>query len=79
MYTRSTRDGKGKIRTVLREEFKKLKFRKTNEDEIFWCGVKIAEDSQSGPIYCGEVAEYIALTESIAACSCKKHPPKINL
>ena len=63
------------------EEWKKLKFRRAKPDEIHRCAMEVGNDIQSGPIYCGAIAEYVAFpagSEGMGvAALCKRHPPKI--
>lgn len=41
----------------------KLTFRRTAEHEVFPCSFTVGNDIQSGPLYCGDVAEFIATAE----------------
>jgi hypothetical protein len=50
-----------------------LNFRKTLDDEIYQCGMQIDNDIQSGPIYCGGIAQYIAIEEEGIVAVCKRH------
>ena len=61
----------------------KLSFRIVKEHEIYQCCHRVANDPQSGPIFCGRVAEYVTeikdgesdVTGVVALC--KRHaPPK---
>ena len=65
-------------RAVTDEEFRKMKFRKTEEDEVYQCARQSSYDIQSGPIYCGELAEWIGKTESGVVCLCERHRPPKN-
>ena len=56
-----------------------LRFRHTLSDEIYQCCKKTGNDPQSGPIYCGDVAEYIARTENGLVACCERHPPPRRL
>jgi len=55
-----------------------LEFRRTLPDEVYQCCVRSGHDIQSGPIYCGRVAEWIAFTikGSVALCGQRTHVPK---
>jgi hypothetical protein len=60
------------------ESAKNLRFRRVREDEIYQCCCQTSRDIQSGPIYCGKLADYVAETvdsEGIYAvvAVCKKH------
>jgi hypothetical protein len=69
------------IPTGKRVDIHTLEFRRTHPDEIYQCCVQTGSDyPQSGAIYCGRVAEYIAFTPggSVAMCGERGHiPPKI--
>jgi hypothetical protein len=59
---------------------KDLIFERTLEFEVFQCCVSTGNDPQSGPIYCGRVADYVAMvddTHAVAACS--RHARRFNL
>jgi len=60
-------------RQLSEEEFKKLRFRRTLDDEIRQCGCSSSSDPQSGPIYCGNVAEWVAPTEDGILALCSRH------
>ena len=51
---------------------KALKWRTTEEWEVYHCAIVTGNDIQSGPIYCGQLCEYIHITEDqkkyIAVC-----------
>jgi hypothetical protein len=74
------------IRSFSREFFPRGKtvktcdwnFRRTEEDEIYRCCLSIGSDSQSGPFFCGKVADYVAFPEEDgavvgAAALCESH------
>lgn len=50
-----------KGRSVSEKEFKTLEFRRTREDEVGRCACSWSNDTQSGPMYCGKLAEVIAV------------------
>lgn len=58
-----------------------LTFRRTKNTEIFRCAVATGTDIQSGPFYCGRIAEFVAFVErdgeqfSIALCGIGSHRP----
>jgi hypothetical protein len=57
-----------------------LLFRKTTDYEIYRCCQQSAYDIQSGPIYCGDIAEYIAPIEDKGKVAlCERHRPPKNL
>jgi len=61
-----------------------LKFRRTRNDEVFQCHQQTGYDTQSGPMYCGKIAEFVSLAEKdgeiigvVALCNHNRHrPPK---
>ena len=56
-----------------------LKFRRTQEHEVCRCAAMTGDDIQSGPIYCGKLAEWIHECEDGSfIASCDKHTPKRN-
>jgi hypothetical protein len=72
-------------RSILRADFipngghvdvRTLQFRRTSETEIFRCCKRVAHDPQSGPIFCGHVAEFVArVDDSKVVALCERHPP----
>ncbi|MBU2109704.1 hypothetical protein KKB71_01980 [Patescibacteria group bacterium] len=44
-------------------DIRELEFRKTTNFEIHRCFRQTGYDSQSGPLYCGKIAEFIAITK----------------
>jgi hypothetical protein len=58
-----------------REEAEKLTWRPTMEHEVHQCGRQTGDDyPQSGPIYCGDVADFIAISPSGSVMAvCKRH------
>jgi len=59
-----------------RKELAALDFRKTLDCEIHQCGMMVGFDPQSGPLFCGDIAEYVAFTDhGSAVCLCEKHRP----
>lgn len=55
------------------KDLQELKFRKTHRTEIQRCAMAIGNDSQSGLLYCGDVADYVAKTKTGILCLCEKH------
>ena len=65
-----------------------LTFRKTLEHEVFQCCARTGYDPQSGPFYCGDVAELVAeiekdgiVTGVVALCNHRGHklPPGVKV
>jgi len=57
-----------------------LRFRRTESDEeVHQCCRQTSYDIQSGPIYCGKIAEYIADTADGHVALCEVHPPPRDL
>ena len=56
-----------------------LRFRRTGSTEILRCCCQTSYDIQSGPIYCGGIAEYIAPTKGGAVALCEHHSPSNRL
>ena len=52
-----------------------LKFERTIAHEIYQCCKPVSYDPQSGPIYCGDICEYIAHTKNGVVTFCERHPP----
>lgn len=54
---------------------KGLAFRRTLEHEVYRCAARTGYDVQSGPIYCGDLAEWARFeVDSVIAC-CSRHFP----
>ena len=60
-----------------------LKFRRTRDDEVLQCCMPTGYDPQSGPFYCGDIAELVAFVEedgqvvgSVALCNRRHNLPK---
>jgi len=66
-----------------RVDIRELTFRRTQEHEVFRCCRSTGCDPQSGPLYCGDIAEFIALVKikgSVMVVSlCERHRPPKNL
>lgn len=63
-------------------EIRELTFRKTNPNEVFRCCVQTGFDPQSGPFFCGEIAELVAdvikdnvMIGKVALCNHRGHKP----
>jgi len=56
-----------------------VEFRPTRPDEVYQCCVQVGTDyPQSGPIYCGRVAEYVSTDPDgsyVALCGQRRHVP----
>lgn len=50
-----------------------LQWRSTTELEIHHCGVQTGSDIQSGPYYCGTIADFMAVVPEGVVAICKKH------
>jgi hypothetical protein len=61
-----------------RVDIRTLKFRRTGAGEVFQCCAQSGHDVQSGPIYCGDVAEYVALTERGVVGLCQGHARRVR-
>ena len=55
-----------------------LRFRHTKSNEVYQCCKQTSRDPQSGPIYCGDIADYVAETKSGYVALCGGHPPAKN-
>jgi hypothetical protein len=59
-----------------------LTFRRVTEDEVFQCCCPSSRDPQSGTIYCGRVAEFVAKGQRGYVAVCKRHvielPPEVR-
>lgn len=56
-----------------------LCFRRTGSSEIFRCCRQTDSDIQSGPFYCGDIAEYVAPTEGGTVALCERYAPPNHL
>ena len=50
-----------------------LQWRPTTELEIFHCCVQTGSDIQSGPYYCGTLADFVATIPGGIVAACEKH------
>lgn len=50
-----------------------LTFRRTLEFEVYRCGRQTGYDPQSGPIFCGDLAEWLAKVDNGVVCLCERH------
>ncbi len=62
-----------------RVDLNTLHFRRTGSTEILRCCRQTSHDIQSGPIYCGDIAEYVAPTAGGAVALCERHAPPNHL
>lgn len=78
---------KTEIKTLIESDFipggkcidvSNLVFRKTNQTEILRCCKTVGEDVQSGPIYCGSIAEYTSQTDHGRINFCERHSNHIK-
>ncbi len=57
-----------------------LKFKRTLENEVYRCCMQVGYDWQSGPIYCGDIAEYVSPSVEgnlrYIAALCERHGGK---
>lgn len=62
------------------EVLRMMQFRRTFEHEVYRCGRHVQYDPQSGPIYCGCLAEFVAVTDNGIVALCQRHaPPETNI
>ncbi len=54
-----------------------LSWRPTLESEIYHCGTRTGNDIQSGPYYCGTIADFVAEVPDGTAAICKKHHKRL--
>jgi hypothetical protein len=54
-----------------------LQWRPTTELEIHHCGVQTGDDLQSGPYYCGALADFVAEVPEGTAAVCRKHHERL--
>lgn len=67
-------------RALRQEEIRSLQFRETAEHEIYHCGCQTGDDIQSGPYYCGAIADFVANApdgSSGVVAVCGRHKRKI--
>jgi hypothetical protein len=58
----------------------RLIFRPTsNAGDVHLCGVQTGTDIQSGPFFCGKVADWIAQTASGVVAICEGHGRRIGI
>jgi len=61
------------------DQIEQLVFRETAEFEIYHCGTRTGEDIQSGPYYCGDIADFIARTSDGGVVAiCGRHKRKME-
>jgi len=60
-------------------DIRTLRFRKTKDHEILLCCRPTSNDIQSGPIYCGDVSEFVAENDEGYVALCMRHKPPANL
>ena len=57
---KTMRDYVPKGRIVTPDEVRKAPWREVEDGEICYCHQRVANDIQSGPIYCGDLADFTA-------------------
>lgn len=67
-----------KGRKLSTEEQDSLMFRPTKVDEVYQCVCPTSYDPQSGRIYCGQVADFIASVTGGIVPVCKRHSFGLN-
>ena len=65
-------------------DIRSLTFRRTHEHEVLLCGTRTGDDIQSGPYYCGAIADWAAsVSESLSSTAvvavCNKHGDRLNI
>lgn len=65
-------------RALSSKEVAQLRFRRTRSHEVYQCAARTGHDPQSGPIFCGRVAEWVAYTDDgiLALCEGRHRPPE---
>lgn len=57
-----------------------LRFRRTDDHEVYQCCQRTGHDIQSGAIYCGKISEYVASVEGDGIVAlCESHKPPTHL
>ena len=56
-----------------------LTFRRTYDHEVLLCGTRTGHDIQSGPFYCGAIADWAAEANGGVAPICDRHARKIGI
>ena len=56
-----------------------LVFHRTREHEVLLCGTRTGEDIQSGPYYCGAIADWMAAASGGVVAVCDKHGRRLNI
>ena len=60
-------------------DIRALTFRCTTEHEVLLCGTQTGDDIQSGPFYCGAIADWAAVTADGTVAVCDRHANKIGI
>lgn len=55
-----------------------LQWRPTTELEIHHCGVQTGRDIQSGPYFCGAIADFVAEVPEGTVAVCEKHHKRLG-
>jgi hypothetical protein len=60
-------------KALSRDQLGQLVFRETAESEIYHCGTRTGNDIQSGPYYCGAIADFVAPVPGGIVAICDLH------
>ena len=76
---KNLRDYIPKGKTLTRDQITQLVFRETSEFEIYHCGTRTGIDYQSGPYYCGAIADFVASApDGGIVAICGRHKRKMD-
>jgi hypothetical protein len=68
-----------KGKALSRDQVARLVFRETTEFEIYHCGTRTGDDIQSGPYYCGAIADFVApAPEGGIVAICGRHKWRLD-
>ena len=56
-----------------------LTFRRMHEHELHLCGARTGNDIQSGPYYCGAIADWVSSTSDGLAAVCERHGEQFHI
>lgn len=65
-------------KALTRDQIVQLVFRETTEIEIYHCGTRTGDDIQSGPYYCGDIADFVAPAPGGVVAVCARHKRRIG-
>jgi hypothetical protein len=60
-------------------DVRSLTFRRTRDHEVLLCGTRTGNDIQSGPYYCGAVADWVASIREGTVAVCDRHGKQLNI